>query len=63
MATAEVELRNYKRKNGLQPLVLRVTAGSVVSRKNTGLYIKEAEWDEHHKASGKPEAFALDATQ
>lgn len=45
MATVEIELRNYKRGNGLQPLVLRVTAGKVVSRKNTGLYIKESEWD------------------
>lgn len=45
MATVEVELRNYKRKNGQQPLVLRVTAGSAISRRNTGLYILEKEWD------------------
>lgn len=60
MATVEVELRNYKKyktqvvngekvkvieKSGLLPLVLRITAGSNVSRKNTGLYIKASEWD------------------
>lgn len=43
MATVEVELRNYERKNGLRPLVLRITAGCKVSRKNTGLFIKENE--------------------
>lgn len=60
MATVEVELRNYKKRktkivdgkkviveqpDGLQPLVLRVTSGKVVSRRNTGLYIKASEWD------------------
>lgn len=60
MATVEIELRGYKKRktkivdgkkviieqvDGLQPLVLRVTSGKVVTRKNTGLYIRAAEWD------------------
>lgn len=60
MATVEIELRNYRKRKtkvvdgkkvvtevagGLQPLVLRVTSGKQVTRKNTGLYIKAAEWD------------------
>lgn len=46
MATVEIELRNYTRKNGMRPLVLRVTSGAKVSRKNTGLYIHPHEWDD-----------------
>ena len=64
MATVEIELRKYKKyktklvngekvrtelKDALMPLVLRVTAGKDVSRKNTGLYIKEAEWDSNKR--------------
>jgi len=60
MATVEVELRNYQKRktkivkgkkivtfetDGLQPLVLRITIGKQVTRKNTGLYIRAAEWD------------------
>jgi integrase len=60
MATVEIELRKYNKrktkvvngkkvtvedKNSLRPLVLRVTSGSKVSRKNTGLYIRPEEWD------------------
>lgn len=45
MATVDIELRKYTRSDGTQPLVLRITAGNKVSRKNTGLYVKAAEWD------------------
>lgn len=54
MATVEVELRNYKKKNGTQPLVLRISSGDKISRKNTGLYILEKEWDpEKHRVNRK----------
>lgn len=64
MATVEIELRRYKKRktklvdgkkvvvelpNADMPLVLRVTSGKVVTRKNTGLYIKESEWDENKR--------------
>ena len=60
MGTVEVELRKYRKhkiqevdgkkvkvflKDAPMPLVLRVTAGGVVSRKNSGMYIRESQWD------------------
>lgn len=45
MATVEIELRKYLKRNGTAPLVLRVTSGARVSRKNTGLYILPSQWD------------------
>jgi site-specific recombinase XerD len=61
MATVEIELRKYAKykmktvdgkkvkvelTDSPMPLVLRITSGKKISRKNTGLYIKATEWDE-----------------
>jgi integrase len=60
MATVEFELRTYKKyktreingkkvkeeiKDAPMPIVLRVTSGAKVSRKNTGLYVRADQWD------------------
>ena len=58
MATVAIELRKTKRKDGKQPLVLRITAFGRVARRNTGLHILAEQWNaaqqrvnsKHHEA-------------
>lgn len=45
MATFLLELRNYKDRQGLCAIVLRISVGEFINRKATGIKIKPENWD------------------
>lgn len=45
MATFLLEMRNYKDKQGLCPIILRISIGDFISRKATGIKVKPENWD------------------